>query len=107
MSQMVPRPQPGHDHNSGQDHGFGHDHASKVEQLHAEQGYPAPAYKQWYINTGTWGPIFSEDDQDHLLRDAEQLTYFMLLTKELDSNKKPQLLHWSPEGERPLKVRLF
>ncbi|MEM7335356.1 MAG: hypothetical protein AAF490_24980 [Chloroflexota bacterium] len=84
---------------------FGHDHASKVEQIHAESGQPAPDYKQWYINTGTWGPIFSEEDR--LLRDVEQLTYFMLLTKNLDSNKKPQLLHWPVSGERPLKVRLF
>ena len=84
---------------------YGHDHESKVERMLLESGAPAPDFAQWYINTGTWGPIFSENDR--LLRDDEQLTYFVILSKELDPNKKPQLLHWSLEGSRPLKVRLF
>ena len=86
-------------------HIFGHDHASTIEQIESESSQPPPNFKQWYINTGTWGPIFSEEDR--ILRDVEQLTYFMLLTKNLDPSKTPQLLYWPVDGGRPLMVRLF
>lgn len=86
-------------------HIFGHDHNSKIERIEIEEGTPHPGFPQWYVNTGTWGSIFSEEDR--LLRTAEQLTFFHILTKKLPTNDPPELLHWSPTADRPQRVRLF
>ena len=84
---------------------FGHDHDPSIEQIRIRQGTPNPNYPQWYINAGSWVPVFSEEDQ--LIRENEQLTFFRLVTKNLNPHKAPQLWQWIPGGERPLPVRVF
>lgn len=84
---------------------FGHDHDPSVEQILHKRGSKHPLYPQWYVNTGSWVPVF--DDSDQLVRADEQLTFFRLVTKQFDPTKPPQLLQWIPGGERPLPIRLF
>jgi hypothetical protein len=70
-----------------------------------------PPYRQWYVNTGAWVPVFSESDR--LLRSDEHLTFFRLVPGRVQRSGEdrnldmPELLQWVPFGSAPLEVRLF
>ena len=87
---------------------YGHDHAADVRTIHTKN---QPAYRQWYVNTGAWVPIFSENDR--LLRDDEQLTFLRIVPSRLtdearaENRDTPELLQWSSEANAPRPVRLF
>lgn len=101
------RPQP--DLSSVRYHIFGHDHAAKLELLDTSDEANKPDYRQWYINTGSWIPVFSETEQ--LLRPSAHLTFLRLVPEhihdDIPNSDVPELLRWSPEAGRPLPVRLF
>lgn len=84
---------------------YGHDHHPKIEQILYKRGSKHPVHPQWYVNTGSWVPVFDENDQ--LLRPDEQLTFFRVVPGQMDPEKPPRLWRWIPGGERPLPIRLF
>lgn len=84
---------------------FGHDHSATIELLPVQSSQANPNFKQWYVNTGAWVPVFSEEER--LLRDDEHLTFFRIVSQHLDRDQLPELLQWSPEANQPLPVRLF
>ena len=87
---------------------YGHDHAAHVRAIRTPN---QPDFRQWYINTGAWVPIFS--DNERLLRDDEQLTFLRIVPSRLTSDARsanrdtPELLQWSAEANAPRPVRLF
>ncbi|MEZ4594578.1 MAG: hypothetical protein R3D55_26055 [Chloroflexota bacterium] len=89
---------------------FGHDHAANVRLL-PPTDKDRPSFRQWYVNTGAWVPVFSESDR--LLRQDEQLTFLRLVpgrVRQGDEAKirdMPELLQWSPQANAPMPVRLF
>ncbi|MCB8977835.1 MAG: metallophosphoesterase [Ardenticatenaceae bacterium] len=89
---------------------FGHDHAANV-QLLPPTDKDRPNYRQWYVNTGAWVPVFSESER--LLRQDEQLTFLRLVPGRVQSSDEaqnrdmPELLQWSAQANAPLDVRLF
>ncbi|HIP73798.1 MAG TPA: hypothetical protein EYH05_20670 [Anaerolineae bacterium] len=88
---------------------FGHDHAAKMWKIPPQEGDGAPNYRQWYVNTGSWIPVFSEEER--LERPSAHLTFFRLVPEHIQDNAPhgdvPELLRWSPEAGRPLPARLF
>ncbi|MCA9920742.1 MAG: hypothetical protein KC421_00145, partial [Anaerolineales bacterium] len=62
---------------------FGHDHAADVRPIHTDN---QPGFAQWYVNTGAWVPVFSEENR--LLRDDEQLTFLRLVPRRLQNNDR-------------------
>ncbi|MAT97517.1 MAG: hypothetical protein CL608_10280 [Anaerolineaceae bacterium] len=89
---------------------FGHDHAADARPL-PPTDKDRPAYRQWYVNTGAWVPVFSESER--LLRADEQLTFLRLVpgrvqhSDEAKNQDMPELLQWSAQANAPLEVRLF
>jgi len=89
---------------------FGHDHAANARPLPNKKQNKLP-YRQWYVNTGAWVPVFSESER--LLRSDEQLTFLRLVPSrvqhkdEAQNQDMPELLQWSPQANAPLEVRLF
>ncbi len=89
---------------------FGHDHAANARPLPIKDKNQLP-YRQWYVNTGAWVPVFSESER--LLRSDEQLTFLRLVPSRLQHSDEtqnqdmPELLQWSPQANAPLEVRLF
>ena len=89
---------------------FGHDHAASARPL-PPTDKDRPSYRQWYVNTGAWVPVFSESER--LLRSDEHLTFLRLVPSRVqhrDESKNrdmPELLQWSPQADAPLEVRLF
>ncbi len=87
---------------------FGHDHMARSWELKELTTRHRPNYRQWYVNTGSWIPVFSEEDR--LERPSTQLTHFCLIpsqiTDEPDSDV-PQLFRWSEEANEPVPVRMF
>jgi hypothetical protein len=89
---------------------FGHDHAANARLL-TPTDKNMPPYRQWYVNTGAWVPVFSESDR--LLRSDEHLTFFRLVPGRVQRSGEdrnldmPELLQWVPFGSAPLEVRLF
>lgn len=82
---------------------FGHDHAGNVQEITSGAG--GPGYRQWYVNTGAWVPVFSEEER--LLRGDSQLTFLRLVPEKPGfRNALPELLQWSPEANKPFEVRL-
>ncbi|MCP5096808.1 MAG: hypothetical protein GY943_14750 [Chloroflexi bacterium] len=87
---------------------FGHDHAARIRPIATEND---PDFRQWYVNTGAWVPIFS--DEERLLRDDEQLTFLRVVPERIavDAHRSnldvPELLQWSAEANAPMSVRLF
>ncbi len=87
---------------------FGHDHAAGVRAMRTKN---QPGFRQWYVNTGAWVPIFN--DNERLLRDDEQLTFLRIVPSRLTSDGRfvnqdtPELLQWSEEANAPRPVRLF
>ena len=89
---------------------FGHDHAASFRTLPAKEKN-RPPYRQWYVNTGAWVPVFSESER--LLRRDEQLTFLRLVPARLQKGDEtqnhdmPELLQWSAQANAPMPVRLF
>ena len=51
---------------------FGHDHAARLMKMKRSADF-----QQWYVNTGSWIPVFSEEEQ--LTRPAANLTFMRLI----------------------------
>lgn len=84
---------------------FGHDHAARLMRLPTD-AVNAPPYQQWYINTGSWIPVFSDEDQ--LERPSAHLTFLRIQAQRVAAgNLTPELLRWSEEANAPRPVRLF
>lgn len=87
---------------------FGHDHIARSWEIKDLTTRYRPNFRQWYVNTGSWIPVFSETDQ--LERPSAQLTYFCLvpdrITDEPNSDV-PQLYRWSEEANTPVPIRMF
>ena len=87
---------------------FGHDHAARLMALPEDEEGKQP-YRQWYVNTGSWIPVFAEE-MEQLERPAENLTFLRLIpdhiTDDYDGDL-PELLRWSQEANAPLPVRLL
>ncbi|HUM68297.1 MAG TPA: hypothetical protein PLK31_05575, partial [Chloroflexota bacterium] len=65
-----------------------------------------PGYRQWYINTGSWIPVFSQEEQ--LTRPAANLTFLRLVPSRLANGSDiPELLRWSEDANAPRPARLF
>lgn len=90
-------------------HIFGHDHAAKLTLLDTNGDPHKPDFRQWYINTGSWIPVFNETEQ--LLRPSAHLTFLRLVPEKIQADvpnsDMPELLRWSSEAGKPLPVRLF
>ena len=87
---------------------IGHDHAARSWELENLPRRHLPNYRQWYVNTGSWIPVFSEIDQ--LERPSANLTFFRIIPEEIsdeDNGDVPQLLRWAPELGKPVLVRMF
>lgn len=85
---------------------YGHDHAAGLRLLDNDDDPRHPPYRQWYINTGSWIPVFSETDQ--LSRPAAHLTFLRLVPGRLKAGQDvPELLRWSEDANAPYPVRLF
>ncbi len=89
---------------------FGHDHAASARPL-PPTDKDRPNFRQWYVNTGAWVPVFSESER--LLREDEQLTFLRLVPgrvqhrDEAQNRDMPELLQWSTQANAPMEVRLF
>lgn len=89
---------------------FGHDHAANARPLPATDK-DRPNFRQWYVNTGAWVPVFSESER--LLRADEHLTFLRLVpgrvqhSDEAQNQDMPELLQWSAQANAPMGVRLF
>jgi hypothetical protein len=79
---------------------FGHDHIARLIQMNK-----TPEFQQWYINTGSWIPVFSEEDQ--LTRPATNLTFLRLIPSRLPEHDLPELLRWCEEANAPLAAHMF
>ena len=87
---------------------FGHDHIARSWELKQLTTRHRPHYRQWYVNTGSWIPVFSE--LDRLERPSTQLTYFCLIPSQITDEPNsdvPQLYRWSEEANAPVPVRMF
>ncbi len=87
---------------------LGHDHVARSWQLETGDVEHKPTFRQWYINTGSWIPVFSEVDQ--LERPSANLTFFRIIPNQINDAEYgdvPQLLRWSLEQNQPVPVRLF
>lgn len=85
---------------------FGHDHNADVKIIRHENGAHQPDYRQWYVNTGAWVPVFSEEER--LIRDDEQLTFLRLVPARVKNGRDtPELLQWIPAANQPMSIRLF
>lgn len=87
---------------------IGHDHAARSWELENLTRRNMPNYRQWYVNTGSWIPVFSEIDQ--LERPSANLTFFRIIPEEIRDEHYgdvPQLMRWAPELGEPVLVRMF
>jgi len=76
---------------------FGHTHNAHIRQLPRQPDVP---FKQWYVNTGTWTQVWSEELR--LIRDSKQFTFFAVLRGQ--EATPPTLWHWNDDGGRPAPV---
>jgi len=79
---------------------FGHTHHADLVKLPRQPELP---YDQWYINTGTWTEVLSEEEQ--LVRGPKQFTFLEIVPSE--GQKEPKLWHWNDEAGRPAPVLLL
>ena len=79
---------------------FGHTHNAHISQLPRQ---PEVDFQQWYVNTGTWTQVWSEEQR--LVRDSKQFTFFPILRGQ--EAARPTLWHWNDDGGRPAPVLLF
>lgn len=85
---------------------FGHDHNASMRLIPTQGDQNAPPFRQWYVNTGAWVPVFSEEER--LLRDDEQLTFLRLVPDRVKNGRDvPELLQWVPGAPKPMPVRLL
>lgn len=85
---------------------FGHDHAARLMLLDNSADPNRPDYRQWYINTGSWIPVFSQEEQ--LTRPAAHLTFLRLTPSRLErGDDLPELLTWSEAANAPRPARIF
>lgn len=84
---------------------FGHDHHASARPITAVS--PTNARKPiWYVNTGSWTPVFSEEDR--LMRDDHHLTFLRLVPEKPGfAQAPPELLEWPAQASTPQPVRLF
>lgn len=83
---------------------YGHDHAARMMVMDNKDDPRRPDYRQWYINTGAWIPVFSREEQ--LTRPAAHLTFLRLVPSRLERDDMPELLRWT-EAQGPQPVRIF
>ena len=79
---------------------FGHTHSADVVKLPRQ---PELSYDQWYVNTGTWTQVWSEEER--LVRDRKQFSFLKVLRDE--GLGRPTLLHWNDDGGRPAPVLIL
>jgi len=79
---------------------FGHTHCADVVKLPRQPELP---YDQWYVNTGTWTQVLSEEEQ--LIRDRKQFTFLEIVPGE--ERERPTLWHWNDDAGRPARVLLL
>ena len=83
-------------------HIFGHDHHATFEEL---EGAPN-RFRQWYVNTGSWLPSFSETDR--LTRGDLQLAFLRLVPNMPNfARNLPELLEWIPEAKQPRPIKML
>lgn len=83
-------------------HIFGHDHDPNMVDLTEDDN--ALNFRQWYINTGSWLPSFSETDR--LTRGDFQLIFLRVVPDMPNfAYMLPELLEWRSDTERPRPVR--
>jgi UDP-2,3-diacylglucosamine pyrophosphatase LpxH len=82
---------------------FGHDHHASARPITAVSSPTSPI---WYVNTGSWTPLFSEEDR--LMRGDEHLTFLRLIPDKPGFRQSPpELLEWPAQATTPQPVRLF
>lgn len=90
-------------------HIFGHNHVADIREIPPELLRNGAPYRQWYVNTGAWVPVFSEEEK--LLRPAEHLSFLRLVPSRFEQATPnadvPELLQWSTVANAPREVRLF
>jgi len=79
---------------------FGHTHGADIVRLPRQPELP---YDQWYVNTGTWTQVLSEEEQ--LIRDRKQFTFFEIVPG--DERSEPILRQWNDDAGRPARVLLL
>ncbi|GEM_PF-1731168 len=79
---------------------FGHTHNADVVKL---PRWPELSFDQWYVNTGTWTQVLSEEER--LIRDRKQFTFFEIVPGE--EQGRPRLWHWNDDAGRPAPVLLL
>jgi UDP-2,3-diacylglucosamine pyrophosphatase LpxH len=79
---------------------FGHTHDTDVVKLARQPDVP---YDQWYVNTGTWTQVWSEEQK--LVRESKQFAFFEILRDEPPG--RPTLWQWNDDGGRPAPVLLL
>lgn len=79
---------------------FGHTHNAEVVRLPRQPELP---YDQWYVNTGTWVQVLSEEEQ--LIRDRKQFTFVEIVPGEEPG--RPTLWQWNDDAGRPAPVLLL
>jgi UDP-2,3-diacylglucosamine pyrophosphatase LpxH len=82
---------------------FGHDHHASARPITAVSPSSTPI---WYVNTGSWTPVFSEEDR--LMRGDHHLTFLRLVPDRPGFRQSPpELLEWPTQVNTPQPVRLF
>jgi len=79
---------------------FGHTHNASVVKLTRQPELP---YDQWYVNTGTWSQVWSQEQQ--LVRDSKQFAFFEIARD--DPLGRPVLCQWHDDRSRPMPVLLL
>jgi UDP-2,3-diacylglucosamine pyrophosphatase LpxH len=69
---------------------MGHDHRATIERMR----------RAWYVNTGSWVPIYEEDGP---IEGREELTFFRLAW---EHEGTPELLRWDGAADAPTRVIL-
>ncbi len=71
---------------------FGHTHDPDIRNVDN---------KFWYVNTGTWTTVFSEEER--IIREAKQFAFVWIK----DASKKPELLQWNPNLNNHQQLKLL
>lgn len=85
-------------------HIFGHDHQATLEEI-TPRNSPFP-FRQWYVNTGSWLPLF--DEVDRISRGEVQLAFLRIIPDRPDFHTAvPELLEWRPGSRHPERLRFL
>jgi len=71
---------------------FGHTHDPEIRKIDEDC---------WYVNTGTWTTIFSEEER--IIREAKQFAFVRIK----EGGKEPELLRWNDCLEKEERLILF